>query len=113
MSARNILLEAPPLEVEQALKTLGANLRLARLRRNLSLSEIAEKIGAGRRVVADAESGKPSTGVAVYVALLWALGLVEQLIDVADPARDTQGMTLSLARERSRGGRRPVADNDF
>ncbi len=113
MSAKNLLLSAPPHPVEQALKTLGANLRVARLRRNLSLQEISEKIGVSRRVVADAERGKPSTGVAVYVALLWALGLVEQLADVASPASDEEGMTLSLARERSRGGRRSGPDNDF
>jgi hypothetical protein len=32
MAARNPLLAAPPYEVEQALKTLGANIRTARLR---------------------------------------------------------------------------------
>ena len=45
MVARNPLLSAPPYQVEQALKRLGANLRTARLRRNLSIQEIAEKIG--------------------------------------------------------------------
>ena len=54
MTARNKLLMAPPYAVEQILKRLGANLRTARLRRNLSIGEMAEKIGTGIRGVADA-----------------------------------------------------------
>ena len=66
MTTRNKLSTAPPYAVEQTLQRLGANLRTARLRRNLTLAEIAEKIGTGVRAVADAERGKPSTGIAVY-----------------------------------------------
>lgn len=43
MSARNSLLVAPPYPVDQALKTLGSNLRTARLRRNLSIEDVAAK----------------------------------------------------------------------
>ncbi len=83
MVARNPLLTAPPYEVEMSLKTLGANLRTARLRRNLSLQQVAEKVGVGRHVVSSAEKGKPSTGIAIYAAILWALGLIDQCV-VAD-----------------------------
>ena len=54
MPARNTLLLAPPYPVELALTELGANLRTARLRRNLTVEEVAQKIGAGRRAVSDA-----------------------------------------------------------
>jgi DNA-binding XRE family transcriptional regulator len=57
MAARNKLLAAPPYAVEQALKRLGANLRTARLRRNLTINDMAEKIGTGERAVVDAEKG--------------------------------------------------------
>jgi transcriptional regulator with XRE-family HTH domain len=113
MSTRNQLLAAPPYQVEQALTALGRNLRTARLRRNLTIEDVAGKIGVGRRVVADAERGKPSTGVAVYVALLWALGLIDQLADVADPSRDEEGQTLALARERTQARRKRTLNNDF
>ncbi|MBI5547872.1 MAG: helix-turn-helix domain-containing protein [Deltaproteobacteria bacterium] len=113
MPARNALLKAPPHPVEKALRTLGANLRTARLRRGLSLEEIAEKIGTGRRAVADAEKGKPSTAVAVYVALLWALGLLEHMDEVADPAADEVGSRLALAKEKKRASRPRGLSNDF
>jgi transcriptional regulator with XRE-family HTH domain len=81
------------------LKTLGANRRLARLRRNLTILDIAQKIGTTRCAVADSEKGKPSTSVVIYAALLWAYGLIDQLSDLADPTRDEQGSTLALDRK--------------
>jgi transcriptional regulator with XRE-family HTH domain len=113
MTARNKLLTAPPYAVEQTLKRLGANLRTARLRRNLTIAEMAERIGTGERAVADAEKGKPSTGIAVYAAMLWALDLLDQMSDVAAPERDDEGQTLALARERARARRKTALSNDF
>ena len=113
MSARNRLLAAPPYEVEHALNTLGANLRTARLRRNLSIAEVAEKIGVHRHVVGDAERGKASTGIAIYAGLLWALGLTDQLARVADPETDEEGLVRSRDRGRARAGSRKGLDNDF
>lgn len=107
------LLSCPPYPVEQAIKTLGANLRIARLRRNLTIDEIAERIGANRKSVLEAEKGKPTTGIAIYVAMLWALDLTDQLTHVADPAEDREGLTLALAHERSKARRSGVLDNDF
>lgn len=107
------LTSSPPYAVEQALSRLGANLRTARLRRNLTIEEVAEKIGSGRRAVMDAEKGKGSTSCAVYIALLWAYDLLEHLRDVADPAADVEGLALSLSRERSRAGTRDGLDSDF
>jgi transcriptional regulator with XRE-family HTH domain len=113
MAARNPLLAAPPYQVEQALKALGANLRTARLRRNLSIEEVAAKIGAGRHVVADAEKGKPSTGIAIYAGLLWAFGLTEQLARIADPDADEEGRLLAQRSERVHARSPKAINNDF
>ena len=113
MTAKNTLAIAPPYAVEHALKRLGANLRTARLRRNLTIKDVAEKIGTGPRPVSDAEKGKPSTGVAVYVALLWTYNLLYGLDDVADPALDKEGLALSFRRVRARGQQPERLDDDF
>lgn len=114
MSARNKLLAAPPYPVERALRRLGGNLRTARLRRNLSIAEVAGKIGAGPRAIAAAEAGKASTGIAVYAALLWTYGLLDPFAELADPAEDAEGQALALSREpsRARGAPRDI-DDDF
>jgi transcriptional regulator with XRE-family HTH domain len=113
MAARNQLLRAPPYPVEQALTRLGKNLRTARIRRNFTIDEVAQKIGTGRRAVMDAEKGKPSTGAAVYVALLWVYDLLSQLNDVANPGKDEQGLTLIAAKEKTRARKSGGLDSDF
>ena len=113
MTARNKLLAAPPYPVEQTLKRLGANLRTARVRRNLTIEDIAKKIGTGVRAVGDAEHGKASTGMAVYTAMLWALDLLDHMDDVAAPEKDKKGQALALSRERARARPDRSLDNDF
>jgi DNA-binding XRE family transcriptional regulator len=113
MAARNILLAAPPHAVEAAIKRLGADLRVARTRRNLTVADVAEKIGTGPRAIMDAEKGKPSTGIAIYLGLLWAYDLLGQLDDVADPIHDEQGQTLTLVHGRKRARKSKGLNNDF
>jgi transcriptional regulator with XRE-family HTH domain len=113
MTAKNTLIQAPPYQVERTIKRLGSNLRTARLRRNLTIGDVAEKIGTGPRAVSDAEKGKVSTGIAVYIALLWAYDLLGQMSEVADPAFDEEGLSLSLSKDRTRARAKGGLDNDF
>jgi transcriptional regulator with XRE-family HTH domain len=113
MTAKNTLIQAPPYPVEKAIKNLGANLRTARLRRNLTIEEVGEKIGTGPRAVSDAEKGKISTGIAVYTALLWVYDILGPMNELADPAFDEEGLSLSLSKERARGRAKEGLDNDF
>ena len=113
MTAKNKLTQAPPYAVAQAIKRLGANLRTARLRRNLTIENVAEKIGTGPRAVSDTEQGKISTGIAVYTALLWAYDLLEPLEVLADPSRDLEGLARSARRERARTDKPEELDSDF
>lgn len=110
MARRNVLTSSPPYAVEQAIRRLGAHLRTARLRRNLSIDNVAQKIGTGRRA---AEKGKASTSAAVYMALLWAYDLLTPMEMIADPASDREGIALSAQRERARGRRPQELDSDF
>lgn len=113
MSKRNAVTAAPPYEVAQALKVLGANLRTARLARNLSIEAAAAKIGVGYRAVATAEAGKATTAIGIYLSLLWAYDLLGQLRDVADPARDPLVQRAAQVRERAYPTRKGALDNDF
>ena len=102
-----------PHSVEIGVRKLGQNLRAARLRRNLSIEEVAQRIGVSRYTVADAEMGKPSTGIAVYAALLWTYRLLDQLTEIASPTNDKEGAALVLPRERARTPRQGSLNNDF
>jgi len=113
MARKNALTSSPPYAVEQALERLGANLRTARLRRNLTIDDVADKIGTGRHAVMAAEKGKPSTSAAVFTALLWTYDLLGPMEYLADPATDQEGIRLSSRRERARAGKPEALDNDF
>jgi transcriptional regulator with XRE-family HTH domain len=113
MTAKNALTSKPPHALEQALKRLGANLRVARIRRGLTIRQAAEKIGTGIRAVGDAEKGKPSTSISVYLALLWLFGLMADVELLADPGRDAEGLSLALRRERTRARPGRGLDNEF
>lgn len=113
MVARNLLLTTPPYAVEQTLKRLGANLRTARIRRRLTREQVARKIGAGIRAVSDAEKGKPSSSVAIYMALLWVFDLLSKADMLADPSQDQEGLALALSREGIRVRHPEELDNDF
>ncbi|HEY3444918.1 MAG TPA: helix-turn-helix domain-containing protein [Myxococcales bacterium] len=106
-------MEKLPPPVDEALKTLASNLKTARLRRNLTVQTVADRIGVSRRLVTDAEGGKPSTGVAVYIAMLWALGFVDDLAKVASPKSDGKGILGASLQggERKRAGK--MVDADF
>ena len=113
MARKNVLTSSPPYPVEQAIRRLGAHLRTARLRRNLPIEDVAQKIGTGRRAVLDAEKGKASTSAAVYMALLWAYDLLTPMETIADPASDREGLALSAQRARARRSTPHELDSDF
>ena len=113
MARKNILTSAPPFAVEDSLKRLGTNLRTARLRRNLTQEDVAEKIGTGVRAVMDTEKGKSSTSAAVYMALLWTYDMLDQMRDVASPELDEEGLSGVRARERERAREKKGLDDDF
>jgi transcriptional regulator with XRE-family HTH domain len=114
MPQRNLLTKTRPFAVESAITKLGADLRTARLRRSLTIEDVAARIGTGVRAVADAEHGKPTTSIAVYVALLWLYDMQERLADAADPMKDQEGIRLQSMREPKRARRTQGGlDNDF
>ena len=113
MARKNALVAAPPYEVEQALKRLGADLRTARLRRNLTLETVASKIGTGVRAVRDAEAGRPGASAAAYAALLWTYDLLGPLSQIADPAQDKEGLAHERQRQRQRAHPKKGLDDDF
>ena len=113
MPQKNLLTKAPPYAVENTIRTLGANLRTARLRRNITIAEAAERIGAGIRAVRDAENGKVTTSVSVYFALMWLYDLLPVSYGLANPETDTEGKRLAGLREPKRAYSGKVLDNDF
>jgi len=103
--------ERLPSAVSDALAALGANIATARLRRRWRAEDLAAKAGISRPTLVKVEAGAPGTGISAYVSVLWALGLLGHLEEVARPDRDAEGEAIAAARIGSRA--RSVADDDF
>lgn len=73
--------------------SLGGRLRLARLRRRMSATEMAERMGVSRMTLYSLEKGDLSVGLGVLVRALGVLGLDEDLDHIA--ADDELGRRLA------------------
>ena len=113
MPQSSFLTTSPPFVVENTIRTLGRNLRTARLRRNMTIAQAAEHIGTGIRAVRDAESGKATTAIAVYYALMWLYDLLPAPSALADPQADSEGLRLAALRDPKRASQERGLDNDF
>jgi len=113
MPRKNALIASPPIPVAAAITNLGRRLRAARLARNLTIEEVAQKIGTGPRAVSEAEGGKPGVSASVLVALLWVYDLLEPFHQLADPVTDTIAQSYLRDRERARRSKQGGLDNDF
>lgn len=82
------------------LTRLGDNIAVAIKSRETMVS-FAERIGVNRDTLRKLTNGDPSTQIGVLVATLDALGIVDHLNLVADPANDTLGQSLRLGRASS------------
>lgn len=105
--------EAAPAAVVTAVRRLGANIALARKRRQWSQEYLAERAGVTRITERRVEEGKLGTGIGAYVAVLWALDLHRDLELLAGPALDTEGLTLMDARLGERIRPSGTLDDDF
>lgn len=90
------------------LETLGENIRLARLRRNVSSSLQAERAGISRPTLTMIEKGAPSVALGSYVQVLVALGLEKDLLQVAaddELGRKLQDLNLPVRRRAPKQGK--------
>ena len=68
---------------KRILTSLGENLKLARLRRKLSSTQVAERAGINRGTLVSIEKGASGVGIGSYLQVLSVLGLEEDLLNVA------------------------------
>ena len=85
-------------ETEDTLKTLGEQIKLARLRRDLSATLVAERAGISRASLWKVESGNPAVAIGIYAAVLHALGNMDKdfLLVAKDDERGRQMQDLGL-----------------
>src|ERR1017187_4265624 len=83
-----------PIPVSRALRKLGHDIRDARRRRRIPVAILAERASISRMTLNKVEKGDPGVSLGSYVTVLFVLGMVDRLADVADPRHDSVGREL-------------------
>jgi len=69
---------------------------------------VAERAFTSRGTLQRIEAGDPAVSIGIYAAVLQALGLLDELANAADIARDPTGQSLAAAELPTRARLRPV-----
>lgn len=90
-------------KVRPALERLGQNVRIARLRREITVTDLAARAGTSPSSVARLEKGDPGVAIGTLANVLVVLGLVERLADLIDIRKDDLGLALEVKHLPRRG----------
>src|SRR5262245_19371421 len=102
-------LEALPPAVDAALKRLGENLAIARVRRKESQRTWAKRLGVSVPTLIRLEQGDPGVGAGIYATALWLIGQAQALPELADPGRDRGALELDVREAMQRRAVRRAA----
>lgn len=106
--ASEAMASLPPVALA-ALRKLGENLAIARVRRKESQRAWAKRLGVSIPTLIRMEQGEPGVGIGLYATALWLLGRVQALPELADPAQDRGALELDVRNAEKRRAVRSAA----
>jgi transcriptional regulator with XRE-family HTH domain len=81
-----------PRKLDQKMQMVGEQIRLARLRRNLSIAQVAERATCSPVTINRVEKGAPTVAIGIYLRVLYALQLDDDILLLAQ--KDDMGRAL-------------------
>ena len=81
-----------PRKLEQKMQIVGEQIKLVRLRRNLSIAQVAERATCSPLTIARIEKGTPTVAIGIYLRVLYALQLDDDILMLAQ--EDVMGKAL-------------------
>lgn len=90
---------------QRTLTTLGENIKYARLRRDLSSEQVAERAGISRNTLIKIEKGDEGVAIGYYFRVLAVLGLDKDILLVAkddELGRSLQDVKLTVKKRASK-----------
>ena len=94
-----------PRKLEEKMKVVGEQIKLARLRRDLSLAQVAERATCSPLTVSRIEKGAPTVAICIYLRVLYALQLDDDILLLAkddELGRQLQDMALTTRQRASK-----------
>lgn len=94
-----------PRKLEEKMNIVGEQIKLARLRRNLSVAQVAERATCSPLTVARIEKGTPTVAIGIYLRVLYALQLEDDILLIAQQdalGRQLQDLALTNRKRASK-----------
>jgi len=94
-------------ETKEILSQMGAQMKIARLRRDLSVESVAQSVAISRATLWKIEKGDPSVAIGIYAAVLHTLNNMDtDLLSVAKEdqiGRMLQDINLTIRKRAPKG----------
>jgi transcriptional regulator with XRE-family HTH domain len=81
--AKNTTATLLPRKLEENMRIVGEQIRMARLRRRLSVALVANRATCSPLTVARIEKGSPTVAIGIYLRVLYALQLENDILRIA------------------------------
>jgi DNA-binding XRE family transcriptional regulator len=88
------IFSATPIPVIRGVTKLGHDIRDARRRRRIPVAILAERASISRTTLNKIEKGDLGVSLGIYATVLFCLGMIDRLSDLADPRHDSVGLEL-------------------
>jgi transcriptional regulator with XRE-family HTH domain len=99
--------------VEDLLKIVGENIKLARIRRKMTQDELANRIHVDKRTISRMEQGDPSINFKNLLTVLITFGIEDSAYELASPDKDEVGKSLELLKQPKRVRSTDTLNDDF
>ena len=80
-----------PRKLAQYMQVVGEQIKLARLRRNLTVAQVADRATCSTLTVSRIEKGVPTVSIGIYLRVLYALQLETDILHLAPRRRNSVG----------------------
>lgn len=81
-------------KLQQSLRKLGEQLKIARIKRKMTQQDVANLICSTKSTIHRLEKGEPGVGIGTLAAVLDVFQMEDSLLLIADPDRDRLGNAL-------------------
>ena len=95
-----------PRKLEDKMKVVGEQIRLARLRRDLSIAQVAERATCSSVTISRVEKGAPTVAIGIYLRVLYALQLDEDILLLAQKDEMGRGLQDLRLKQRERASKK-------
>lgn len=104
--AKNTMGTKLPRKLIEKMQIVGEQIKLARLRRNLSMAQVAERATCSELTLSRVEKGLPTVSIGIYLRVLYALQLDDDILLIAKEDSIGRGLQDLQLKHRERASKK-------